>query len=154
MAEARAREAMDTLPVEKGFEQDIRYGRMPRDLLRRAAAVLGIYLATRLAQLLLIVWLDPGGGPSFKDRLLLWDGTWFVRVALEGYPHGYTYDDSGAMVGNGLAFFPGYPMLIRGVHALGVDTGWAAIGISGIAAAVAAVLLLELGRDLGGDRVG
>jgi Mannosyltransferase (PIG-V) len=144
---------MDTLPVEREAGET-RYARIPRTLLTDASRVLAIYLGTRILQLLLVAWLAPGNGPSIKDRLLVWDGTWFVRVAREGYPHGYTYDDSGTMVGNGLAFFPGYPLLIRAVHALGLDAGWAAIGISWIAAAVAAVLLYLLGRDLGGEPSG
>jgi hypothetical protein len=152
--DGRAGEAVDTLPVEHSEAGDIRRRRVPREFLTQAAWVLAIYFGSRLVQLALVAWLAPGDGRSIKDRLLVWDGTWFVRVAAEGYPHGYSYDDAGVMVGNGLAFFPGYPLLIRGVHVLGMDAGWAAIGISWIAGAVAAVLLHLLGRDLGGRRVG
>jgi hypothetical protein len=116
--------------------------------------VLAIYLATRLGQLAFIAWLAPAGGPSIKERLLVWDGGWFVRVATEGYPHTYSYDDNGQMVGNGLAFFPLYPLLIRGLHALGLDAGTAAITISWLAGAVAAVLVYLLGKALGSRRVG
>jgi hypothetical protein len=126
---------------------------VPRAFLVRAARVLAIYVATRVVQLCLVAWLAPARGPSFRDRLLIWDGTWFVRVATDGYPHGYSYDTSAMMIGNGLAFFPGYPLMIRGVHVLGVDAGWSAIGISWVAAGVAAVLLHQLGRDLADDRV-
>jgi hypothetical protein len=118
------------------------------------ATPLLLYAATRVVQLLIIVWLAPPGGPSVKDRLLAWDGGWFVRVATEGYPHTYTYDSNGQMLGNGLAFFPVYPLLIRGVHALGMDAGSAALVVSWIASAVAAVLLYLLGTDLFDRRFG
>src|SRR5205807_9178345 len=108
------------------------------------ATPLLLYVATRAVQLALIVWLAPSGGPSIKDRLLAWDGGWFVRVATEGYPHTYTYDSSGQMLGNGLAFFPVYPLLIRGVHRLGLDAGSAALVISWTAGAAAAMLLYLL----------
>jgi hypothetical protein len=112
-----------------------------------------LYLATRVGQLAFIGWLAPDHGPSIKSRLLVWDGGWFIRVATEGYPHTYTYDNKGAMVGNGLAFFPLYPLLIRIVHYVtGYD--WAAIGISWVAAGVAAVLLYRFGTALRDQRLG
>jgi hypothetical protein len=113
-----------------------------------------LYLATRVAQLVFVAWLAPANGPSLKDRLLIWDGGWFTRVATEGYPHTYSYDNTGAMVGNGLAFFPLYPMMIRVLHALRLDAGWAAIDISWIAAGVAAVLLYRFGTALRDERLG
>jgi hypothetical protein len=120
----------------------------PRLRVTDLATPLLLYVATRVVQLALIAWLAPAGGPSIKDRLLAWDGGWFVRVATEGYPHTYSYDSGGQMVGNGLAFFPVYPLLIRGLHALGTDAGIAALIVSWTASAVAAVLLYLLGTDL------
>jgi hypothetical protein len=119
-----------------------------------ALLVTMLYLATRVVQLLFVSWLAPDTGPSLKNRLLMWDGGWFIRVATEGYPHTYSYDKSGEMVGNGLAFFPLYPWLIRGVHWLGVDAGWAALLISWVAAGVAAWLLYRFGVALQGRRLG
>jgi mannosyltransferase PIG-V len=115
-------------------------------------APLAVFAASRVVQLLLLAWLNGPGGPSISSRLLSWDGGWFIRVAVEGYPHGYTYDDSGALSANGLAFFPLYPLLIRGVHALGVEAGTGALLISWLAAAVAMCLLYLLGTDLFGRR--
>ncbi len=75
-----------------------------------AACPLLIYALTRIVQLALVAWLLPAGGQDgVRGRLLVWDGGWFVRVAVEGYPHGYTYDETGTLVGNGLAFFPLLP---------------------------------------------
>ncbi len=115
---------------------------------------LALYAAIKVAQLAFVAWLAIPDGPSIKDRLLAWDGGWFVRVATEGYPHGYSYDESGHMVGNGLAFFPLYPLLIRGVHWCGVDAGVAAIAISWAAGVATTVLLYRFGTALRDERVG
>ena len=117
-------------------------------------APLLLYVGTRIVQLLFIAWLAPAGGPSIRSRLLAWDGDWFMRVATQGYPHTYSYDASGQMVGNGLAFFPAYPLLIRGLWKLGVPADIAALSISWLAGAVAAVLLYLLGTELVDRRVG
>ncbi len=107
-----------------------------------------IFAGSRAVQLLILAWVNGTNGPSLMSRLLSWDGGWFVRVATEGYPHGYSYDDSGALAANGLAFFPLYPLLIRGVHALGVEVGTAALLVSWVAAAVATCLAYLLGLEL------
>ena len=79
------------------------------------------------------------------DRLLIWDGGWFLNIATEGYPDEYTYDDDGVPVGNGLAFFPLFPLLVRGVAALGVPVGDASLLVAGVAGLVAALLIYLLG---------
>ncbi|WP_433057392.1 mannosyltransferase family protein [Dactylosporangium sp. CS-033363] len=114
---------------------------------------LGIYALSRLVQLALLWWMSPDD--KIRDRLLAWDGGHFVRVAEEDYPAGYTYDGEGHLTGNGLAFFPGYPMTVRLVHLVTrLDYGTAAITVSWLAGAVAAVLLCALGTRLYDERVG
>jgi hypothetical protein len=123
---------------------------------RGAAIAVGILALTRLGQLLMLFWLSSvaDDGTSVRGRLLVWDGGWFQRVAVDGYPHGYTYNTDGALVGNGLAFFPLYPMLIRGFTALGFDSGTAAISVSWLASIGVAVALHLLGTSLYGRRAG
>ncbi|WP_432986702.1 mannosyltransferase family protein [Dactylosporangium sp. CA-233914] len=114
---------------------------------------LGIYAVSRLVQLALLWWMAPDG--KIRDRLLAWDGGHFVRVAEEGYPRGYSYDIDGHLVGNGLAFFPGYPMTVRFVHLVTrLDYGTAAITVSWLAGGAAAVLLCALGTRLYDERAG
>jgi Glycosyltransferase family 87 len=73
-------------------------------------------------------------------------------VATEGYPHGFTFDSHGQMVGNGLAFFPLYPSLIKLLDGTGLDAGSSALIIAWVAAAAACLLLYQLGTVLsGGD---
>jgi hypothetical protein len=123
---------------------------------RGVATAVGILALTRLAQILVLLWLDAAAndGTGLRSRLLVWDAGWFLRVAVTGYPHGYTYGQNGQLEGNELAFFPLYPMLIRGVAALGLDAGTAAIAVSWLASIAAAIALHLLGTSLYGKRAG
>ncbi|MFI5888873.1 mannosyltransferase family protein [Actinoplanes sp. NPDC051513] len=123
---------------------------------RGVLTAVAIFALTRIGQLIMLVWLGNAAhdGESLRGRLLVWDGGWFLRVAVNGYPHGYTYDASGHLEGNELAFFPLYPMLIRGVSALGLSPETAAIGVSWIASIGAAIALHLLGTTLYHRRAG
>ncbi|MFD0582003.1 glycosyltransferase family protein [Dactylosporangium darangshiense] len=114
---------------------------------------LGLYALSRLLQLAFLWWMAPDD--KIRDRLLAWDGGHFVRVAQEGYPTGYSFDADGNLTGNGLAFFPAYPMLVRLVHYVTrLDYGTAAITVSWLAGGAAAVLLCALFTRLYDERVG
>jgi hypothetical protein len=123
---------------------------------RGVGIAFGVYALTRIVQLAMVVWLDystPHQG-GLRGRLLLWDAGWFLKVATTGYPHGYTEDMAGQLQGNELAFFPGYPMLIKLFASLGFDPGTAAIGVSWVASAGAAIGLYLLGTSLYNRRTG
>ena len=123
---------------------------------RGVGIAVGILALTRAVQLIMLLWLDASAHDStgLRGRLLVWDGGWFLRVATAGYPTGYSYTPDGHLDANGLAFFPLYPMLIRGVAALGIDPGTAAIAVSWIASVGAAIALHLLGTTLYNRRVG
>ena len=124
-------------------------------VLKDIGVPLGLHVATRIFQLWLLALMVPAEGGRFIDRLLIWDADWFIRIAEEGYEPGFSYDDSGALTGNGLAFLPLYPLSVRVVSALpGVSTHWVALSVAWVAAAVAAVLLAHLGTRLYSRRVG
>jgi len=117
------------------------------------ALPLAVYALSRLVQLAFVWWMADNG--EVRSRLLAWDGGHFVRLAEEGYPAGYSYTTEGELTGNGLAFFPGYPMLVRIVHlTTGLEVGTAAITVAWIAGAFAAVLVCALGTRLYDERVG
>jgi hypothetical protein len=122
---------------------------------RWLAIPLAIYAGTRVLQLALIAWMLPPGDTAIRPRLLSWDSGWFLRVARDGYARGPIsgFNANGGDPGS-LAFFPGYPLLVRYLHQVtGLDFEAAALVVSGIAAAVASVLLFALGRRLYDTRV-
>jgi Mannosyltransferase (PIG-V) len=123
---------------------------------RGTVVAVGILAATRIGQVIMLLWLDAISHDStgLRGRLLVWDAGWFLRVATDGYPHGFSYGPDGALEGNGLAFFPLYPMLIRGVSGLGLTAGTAALAVSWLASIAAAVALHLLGTSLYGKRAG
>jgi Mannosyltransferase (PIG-V) len=123
---------------------------------RGAGTAIGILALTRVAQIVMLLLLGAAAhdGTGLRGRLLVWDAGWFLRVAVNGYPYSYTYGQNGQMEGNELAFFPLYPMLIRGGAALGFDPGTAAIAVSWLASIAAAIALHLLGTTLYGKRAG
>ena len=122
---------------------------------RGVGLAVGIFALTRIAQLIILGWLDAADDDpvGIRQRLLVWDAGWFLRVAVDGYPHGYTYE-AGVLQGNELAFFPVYPMLIRLVAGLGIEPHTAALVVSWLASIGAAVAVHLLGTSLHNKRTG
>lgn len=88
------------------------------------------------------------------DVLSSWDGIWYLRIVRLGYPHyvqpNVTYNVTDARA----AFFPAYPLLVRGVDKVmpGGDTA-AALFTNFVLGAVAIFLLGVLARRLYGDQI-
>ncbi|MCO8271960.1 hypothetical protein M1L60_15300 [Actinoplanes sp. TRM 88003] len=122
---------------------------------RGVGIAVGIFALTRIGQLIMLGWLDAADDDpvGLRQRLLVWDAGWFLRVAVNGYPHGYTYE-GGVLQGNELAFFPVYPLLIRFVAALGIPASTAALVVSWLASIGAAVAVHLLATSLYNKRVG
>lgn len=83
-----------------------------------------------------------------------WDGTWYQRIAVEGYPHGLPLDSTGKVPQNAWAFYPLFPMTVRLVERVGLSWTAAATVVSLLATAVAVVLLRSLAARLAGPRAG
>lgn len=59
--------------------------------------------------------------PNVWDMFGLWDGTWYARVARDGYPVPIPADpDTGLITYSTWAFYPAFPMLLRALTALGL----------------------------------
>lgn len=122
--------------------------------LRGVAAAFVVVAALRCAQLVAVWAMTPPDSPkTMWQRLLLWDGGWLIDVAVQGYPSGYTYRD-GEITGNGFAFFPLFPLLVRGGTALGLPPAAASLLVAHLAALAAGVLVYLLGVALWRRRVG
>lgn len=94
------------------------------------------------------------------DNLKSWDGEWFLGIAQGGYndvPQRLTDAAGHRTAETPLAFFPGYPALIRWVDGLpGVDLVGAAFAVSLISGLFCAYGLFVLGRTVrdGSSRAG
>ena len=79
----------------------------------------------------------------------LWDGRYYLAIAAHGYPTSvsHTYSD--------IAFFPLYPLVVRGVaDGAGLDVAAAAVVVSLLAGAAACVVVGALVRDRAGEEAG
>ena len=101
---------------------------------------------------------DPGSGPwpilpgnnALFRALGRWDGAWYLWVANQGYPTAGQFTHHLSEV----AFFPLYPMTVRGVSAV---TGWselaAGVTVALLAGALATVLVWKLAVRLADEKV-
>lgn len=118
-----------------------------------AASIAVVYLAVR-ALGVLMWWAFTAANGRVNPRP--WDADWYLKIAELGYrgaavgmvdAHGVASPD-GAM-----AFFPGYPLAVRGVAALtGGDYLAAGIAVSTLAGVIGAYGIARLTRRLGGGR--
>ncbi len=116
-------------------------------------SVLRVYVLSRIGVWLIVysaAWIfpnDPGAKEPapWVSRWDQWDWGHFKRIAEFGYFTGQGAVGS-AQPDNREAFFPGFPMLVRLFHSLGV--GWTLSGllISFVAGAVAVVALARIAR--------
>jgi hypothetical protein len=131
----------------------------PRPFAGRALATLlailrplGLYAASRVVVLCAVgVTARIHPGLSMGEAMKVWDGGWYIDTAIIGYQHQLPMAD-GHVAQNFFAFFPLYPMSIRLFHGFGLSPLKAALVVSALAGAIAAVLvwfLLERlwGRD-------
>lgn len=125
--------------------------RTPRLLL----VTLLTYAATRLVSGLLIaraarhqVPIGWTGDPvDYWGMTLMWDGTWYRRIAETGYPVPIPVDAAGVTQQNEWAFYPLFPGLARGLMAVtGLEFRYAGAIVATVLGAAAAVLLVVLLR--------
>ena len=129
----------------------------PRSRARRIAVLVwpafAVYAVTTAAHLLVLSAMIPAGGSSLRNRLTSWDGGLYLDIATHGYPHGFSYDQSGKLTGNTLAFFPLYPTLVRAVHVVTrLDVPMAGIVTANLALIAALIVVLLLFSRLYGRR--
>jgi hypothetical protein len=115
------------------------------------------YLAVREIGLLLLGWMTARNGTTITKALTSWDGQWYLGIASGGYtgvPAGMT-DAFGRRTANTpLAFFPGYPALVRWVGDLpGVGLVAGAFTVSLVCGVICAYGLARLGRHVNGSKV-
>jgi hypothetical protein len=121
-------------------------------LVLAASRVLVTYVAYRAARL---AAPHPDGSPwGYLEIANNWDGTWYQRVAEQGYPARLPLDATGAVAPNVWAFYPLFPRLVGTVMRLtGLSWTPAATIVSLACAAGAVVLIRSLLARLVGPKV-
>ena len=85
---------------------------------------LGVYALSRVFATVVFLWVAriqeangwTGAHPSYFPWVgLMFDGSWYEKIALHGYPAAIPLDAAGGVQQNAWAFFPLYPALARGV---------------------------------------
>lgn len=99
--------------------------------------VVQTWLFTRLLLVGVALWVGLSTGRSAGDMLANWDVQHYFAIATNGY--------TGA---NDIAFFPGWPLVLRAFAAVGIPMLWAGIGLALICSALAAAALHRLGGPI------
>lgn len=100
-----------------------------------------VFVAVRLAGVLVLAGIGAANGKSLIPALHSWDGNWYLRIAATGYSAlSVGLDAHGnAAVDTTMAFFPGYPVAISLLGALThlppIAAGLLISAVAGIAAA-------------------
>ncbi|MFD7660265.1 hypothetical protein ACFV4N_40335 [Actinosynnema sp. NPDC059797] len=135
-------------------------GRLARVARHRVTLLLApgvLYLLVRELGLLALGLMADRWGKDVTGALTSWDGQWFLGIAGGGYgdvPSGLVDAFGRRSAETPLAFFPGYPLLVRWLDALpGVGTVGAAFAVSLVSGLVCAYGLARLGASVfGGSR--
>ncbi|MBS2532974.1 hypothetical protein KGQ20_09320 [Catenulispora sp. NF23] len=111
---------------------------------RRVIAVtLGVYTGLHIVAALAVLWILHSRGESL-DKFLHqgWDSGFYLDIAREGYKHSNEY-----------AFFPLFPMLVRGFQAVtGLTFNYAGVLVSVAAGSTAAVGIRYVGARVANAR--
>jgi hypothetical protein len=89
------------------------------------------------------------GGPTpFR-----FDGVYYLAIARTGYSSHIPHLANGKVGQSALAFFPGYPMVLRGAHGIGLSWLATVVAVSTIAAVAAGMLVAAALTPWTGPRV-
>ncbi|MBP2475310.1 hypothetical protein JOF53_004182 [Crossiella equi] len=114
-----------------------------------------LYLLFRQAGLAVVQWMAGRNRIGVTGALTAWDGQWYLSISANGYegvPASLVDAFGRRSEETPLAFFPGYPMLVRAVGELpGVSLVAAAFAVNVVAGVVCAYGLVKLGQRVGGS---
>lgn len=99
-----------------------------------------------------VPWTGPH--PDYFSMTVLWDGSWYRRIAEHGYPAVLPVDGSGALQQNEWAFYPAFPMLSRALMKV-TGLGFPVVGstLALLLGVIGAGLMAVLLRDRVGPKV-
>jgi hypothetical protein len=85
--------------------------------LRPLAWPTALYAASRVVNLVAVVVAARIRGDSFPAEIREWDSAWFLKVVTQGYPHQLPHQ-GGHVASSTIAFFPLFPLTVRGLSDL------------------------------------
>src|SRR5205807_9116864 len=95
---------------------------------------------------------------SFQRVMTVWDGRWYLRIAVHGYPtsvpQGDFYHGTGRQVQSSVAFFPLYSLLTRGLDRIlpgGADVAGVVLAL--LIGAAATVVVWMVAEKVAGRQV-
>lgn len=107
-----------------------------------------IYLLSRAATFVTAGGIALISRSSIGDVLARWDGGWYLSIVRDGYPS-FVHSGSGVAAQSSLAFFPGYPLVVRALSApLGLSPVFVGCAVSLVAGLAATVGLWHLAARL------
>lgn len=116
------------------------------------AAVVAVWLAARLVSVVLLLVVArsqaangwTGAAPGYFEYTgLMWDASWYRQIAELGYPDTLPVGADGRVQQNALAFFPLFPMLVRGLMTLTGGPWHVVAPLTALALGTAAALVLH-----------
>lgn len=150
----------DNTANNPGDDRDLAQRGRPEWTLRRVGAMLApalIYLGVREFGLLVLTWMAGVNHYSVSLALLAWDGRWLLGIAEGGYDHvpeGLVDAQGGRSGTTPMAFFPGYPMVVRFLSDLdgpgGIGLVTVGITVTIVSGVLCAYGLARLGRQVRG----
>ena len=107
-----------------------------------------VYLLSRAATFVAAAGIALISKSSVGDVLARWDGGWYLSIVRDGYPS-FVPPGSGVAAQSSIAFFPGYPLVVRAVSApLGLSPVFVGCAVSLVAGLVATIGLWHLAMRL------
>jgi hypothetical protein len=137
-------------PGRRTAYDDVRGVASRHPLLTTGLAVLVVRLLTSITLPLAVAGRTSAiGGPTpFR-----FDGVYYLAIARTGYASQIPHTSSGKVAQSMLAFFPGYPLLLRWVHTIGLSWLATVVAVSTIAAVAAGMLVAAALTPWTGPRV-
>ena len=127
-------------------------------LARRLRVALFAYAASRVITTFAIGLAAMASKQAFHRVLTVWDGRWYLRIAVEGYPtsvpQGDFYHGTGRQVQSAIAFFPLYGVMMRALDRVlpgGADVAGAVLAL--LIGALATVVVWMVAEKVAGRTV-
>lgn len=124
-----------------------------RSPLLRGPLALGaaVYVGARLLTLVVVAVADLFTHHGLVRDLSTWDGAWFLRAAGHGWPATMPRVD-GHLIASTIAFFPLFPLLLRGLHDVtGLSSAVVGLWVSALAGLGATLAVGALTRSYADD---